>query len=181
MTSHGRTNSTHPPPRVSHVLESDAIESVHSPKPQDNDFSQLFYSPPATPFHTSFSPSEKAVDYGPGYLEIAPLVENAEQLMPTQDQSRMSLAMEPIDPALFDNPAVFDLASEPPLQEAYESIMEPAKPQSTKDRLLQHKPLILHEYLTCDRSLESVVDLLATLGHAITFVPISVLPPSARN
>ncbi|KAL2678806.1 hypothetical protein Neosp_009557 [[Neocosmospora] mangrovei] len=168
MTSHGRTNSTHPPPRVSHVLESDARESVSSPKPQDNDFSQTFYSPPATPFHTSFSPSEQAVDYGAGYLQTAPLVDKVEQLMPMRDQSRMSRAIEPPIPVFFDNPAIPDIVSEPSLKEAHDAIMEPAKPQSTKDRLLQHKPLILHEYLMCDKSLEGVVALLATLGHTIT-------------
>ncbi|EEU43627.1 uncharacterized protein NECHADRAFT_82615 [Fusarium vanettenii 77-13-4] len=148
MASHGRTNFKHPSPRVSHVLESDAIESVSSPKPQDNDFSQPFYSPPATPFHTSFSPSEQAVDFGVGYLDIAPLVGNAEQVMPAQDQSRMSLTMEPMNPVFFDNPAVFNIVSEPPLEEAHEQRMKLAKPQSTEDRLLQHLPLIRHEYLT---------------------------------
>ncbi|KAI8716419.1 hypothetical protein NCS52_00935600 [Fusarium sp. LHS14.1] len=168
MTSHGRTNSTHPPPRVSHVLESDARESVSSPKHQDNDFSQPFYSPPCTPFHTSFSPSEQAVDYGAGYLETAPIVDKGAQLMRMRDQSRMSRAMEPPIPVFFDNPAILDSVSESSLKEAHDAIMEPAKPQSTEDRLLQHKPLILHEYLMCDKSLEDVLALLATLGHTIT-------------
>ncbi|KAM0429233.1 hypothetical protein ACHAPT_006447 [Fusarium lateritium] len=167
MTSHGRTNSTQPSPRVSHVPEPDAIESVSSPKPQDNGFPQTFYSPPASPFGTSFSPSEQAVDFGVGYLDIASLVENAEQLMPTQDQSQMSLAMEPTSSVFFDNPAFSDIVAEPSLQEAHESRRKPAKPQSTEEQLLQHRPLIQHEYLMCNRSSASVVELLATLGHTI--------------
>ncbi|RTE70903.1 hypothetical protein BHE90_014696 [Fusarium euwallaceae] len=94
---------TLPPSRISDVLESNAMEDVATPRPQDDDLLQALSSPAEPSLDISFSPTEQVADFDLLFLDLNAIVDPKHPVPTDPDVTESTEAVLP---------SFLDLASE---------------------------------------------------------------------